>query len=173
MADTGQGAPDSLAPSTGPSACTLRVVHSPDGAAIGRQVELRRSHALFVGRNSEGGLSVNDERLSKQHFMVAAVRSDLECADVGSRNGTFVDGVQQRATKLRHGSVLRAGDTLFVVSFGDQARRLNDAAQRLAPTDIPVLLQGETGVGKEVMARALHEQSARRGPFVPVNCATL
>lgn len=173
MSDTVQGAPDSLAPSTGRSACVLHIVRSPDVTALGRRVELQRHHTLFVGREVTGGLSVNDERLSKQHFMVAAVRSDFECADLGSTNGTFVDGARLKSARLQHGSVLRAGETLFVVSFGDEARRLGDAVKRLAPTEIPVLLQGETGSGKEVMARALHDQSGRRGAFVPVNCATL
>jgi two-component system response regulator HydG len=52
-------------------------------------------------------------------------------------------------------------------------RRLREQARRLAPTGLPVLVCGETGTGKEVLARALHEASGRPGPFVAVDCAAL
>lgn len=60
-----------------------------------------------------------------------------------------------------------------LVAESPAMRRLLDQVERLAPASIPVLLLGETGTGKEVLARALHAASGRRGPFVPVNCAAL
>jgi transcriptional regulator with GAF, ATPase, and Fis domain len=173
LSDTIEGAAESIALSSRRSVCTLHIVHSPDAASVGVRVELGRQKTLFVGREAEGGLSVNDERVSKQHFLIAAVKDEFECADVGSTNGTFVDGAGQKSAQLSHGSVVRAGNTLFVVSFGDETARVNESATRLAPTAFPMLLLGETGTGKEVLARTIHERSGRSGPFVPLNCAAL
>lgn len=55
-----------------------------------------------------------------------------------------------------------------------QMRRVWRAIERFGPTDIPILLQGETGTGKELFARAIHEVSTRSGgPFVTMDCAAL
>jgi transcriptional regulator with GAF, ATPase, and Fis domain len=173
VSDTIQGADESLAASSRAGACTLSVVHSPDSAAVGRRLELSRKQNLFVGRDVPGGLSIKDERMSKSHFLVVSPKADFECADVGSTNGTFVDGLGGHSARLVHGTVIRAGNTLFVVSFTDPVRAVSDAASRLAPTDFPILLQGETGTGKELLARAIHAKSGRSGPLVPLNCAAL
>lgn len=173
MTDTIEGADESIALSSRRSVCALRVVYSPDHAALGTSLELSRKRSLFVGREVPSGLTINDERMSKSHFLVVCPGADFECADVGSTNGTFVDGAIVKTARLVHGSVIRAGNTLFVVSFADPARDVTDSATRVAPTAMPVLLQGETGTGKDVLARAIHAQSGRTGPFVPLNCATL
>jgi two-component system response regulator FlrC len=56
---------------------------------------------------------------------------------------------------------------------GSELRDLLRYAEQVAPSDIPLILQGETGTGKEVLARFIHEQSGRPGSFVAVNCAAL
>ncbi len=72
-------------------------------------------------------------------------------------------------------SRLAAGAGLDRLLCGDSAamRTLRDLVLRVAPTPVDVLVCGETGTGKELVARALHEYSERRGPFVPINCAAL
>jgi DNA-binding NtrC family response regulator len=68
-----------------------------------------------------------------------------------------------------------AAGTLRVHLVGDSApiRRVRDMVERVAPTPATVLIEGQTGTGKELIARLLHERSGRRGPFVPVNCGAI
>jgi len=65
--------------------------------------------------------------------------------------------------------------SLRVLLVGDSApiRRVRDMVERVAPTPATVLIEGQTGTGKELIARLLHESSGRRGPFVPVNCGAI
>jgi DNA-binding NtrC family response regulator len=69
--------------------------------------------------------------------------------------------------------VIRAGDSLFVYSEGNAIESVRRKAEQLARTDLSILLLGDTGTGKEVIARAIHEGSARSGPFIAVNCASI
>jgi two-component system NtrC family response regulator len=85
----------------------------------------------------------------------------------------------QQATVAQKPAALtgRAGTaaTLRVHLVGDSApiRRVRDMVERVAPTPATVLIEGQTGTGKELIARLLHERSGRRGPFVPVNCGAI
>jgi DNA-binding NtrC family response regulator len=173
VSDTLRGNEVSSAVAGGPARCGVVVAYSPDTALMGQRIELNRSRTLFVGRKVPGGLSVNDERMSKQHFLIVSTKDELACRDAGSTNGTFVDGEAPDEAPLQHGSVIRAGNTLFVVETQDAVQGLRHSIARAAPTSFPILLLGETGTGKELMARSIHEQSRRRGPFVALNCATL
>jgi transcriptional regulator with PAS, ATPase and Fis domain len=117
--------------------------------------------------------------------------------DLGSTNGTFVDGRRiEGPTPLRDGAVLFLGSqvVVFRVVTGAELDALHeDAAQPLAPlttvspvlaataaklrrlaaTDTEILLVGETGVGKEVYANAIHARSGRTGKLVAINCAAI
>jgi DNA-binding NtrC family response regulator len=98
----------------------------------------------------------------------------LECVDMNSTNGTCVDGTALAGgATLLHGSVIRAGDTVFVVSERSGRHVVEEHARRCASTSFRILLQGETGTGKEVIARLIHAHSGRSGAFVGINCATL
>jgi DNA-binding NtrC family response regulator len=66
------------------------------------------------------------------------------------------------------------GEFHNIVGRSAPIQRVVQLVQQVAPTDVTVLIEGETGTGKELVARAIHNESARRkGPFVPVNCAGL
>jgi DNA-binding NtrC family response regulator len=120
--------------------------------------------------------------------------------DEGSRNGTLIDGqrLQPREIRqLRGGELIESGHTFFLFrasALGEAARTFALApgdesrdprtlspewelelvrAEKLARTDHEILIEGESGVGKEVLARRLHEASGRTGALVGVNCAAL
>ena len=148
--------------------------------------------AARVGRKWLAAAGLADREVSNEHIRFDRVGGILRVADLQSRNGTWVDGVRLGArdvVTLEEGSVLRLGRTLFVVRdslegplepsppIGDlvgpfglrDVARFVDSLAVLAPAN--VLVEGETGVGKELAARALASAVARSHSFVAVNVA--
>lgn len=146
---------------------------------------------LVIGRaGGDADLLVADDRLSRTHFDVTVVQGAVEgvrVRDLGSKNGTWLDGRRVETEYVRGETVVRAGDVLFVIS--EVERPVGEPplpragvsaalwwaeyrARRLAPTDVPVLVCGPSGAGKERIARLVHEASGRPGPLISVNCAT-
>jgi transcriptional regulator with PAS, ATPase and Fis domain len=157
-------------------------------------VEIGRGSASSACQRFETG----DPHMSRQHVRLQRRSSDcVVLTDLGSRNGTFVDGEQVAGeVVLNDGSVVFAGTHVFVYrcmapdelasiqsrdhqslgpvpSFSPRMTRLFSRLRPLASSCVEILLTGETGVGKEVLAEAIHRQSGRRGAFVAINCAAL
>ncbi len=145
---------------------------------------------IQIGRNEDGGLRLDDGRVSKLHATARALDSGkLQIVDERSKNGTFVNGQRVNEAELSQGDIVSIGDTSVVVSkepldiddapamglFGDSAtiRRVRAGIRACGPTSLTVLLMAETGCGKELVARALHDVSGVRGDFVAVNCAAV
>jgi DNA-binding NtrC family response regulator len=175
---------------------TLGATSAPGMPAVSTQ------SPLIIGREPDGSpsLPLRQAQVSRRHASVAPSERGYVIEDLDSRNGTFVNGRAIKTSELNDGDVIRIGSTLLLFQFLDAAAcelvqgplsrvsegasvsrlvggghamaRLRDAI-RSAPLSVPVLIQGETGVGKELVAEALHEQSERVGPFVPVNCSAL
>jgi DNA-binding NtrC family response regulator len=171
----------------------LCVVHSPDAQTVGQAFPLK-AHETRLGRDPDQGpfvrLVFDDERMSRMHVAVLNDGGELQIRDCDSSNGLMVDGQRVKEAALEAGSVVRLGDTLLVAARdapGDEADRgglglvgsshllvaLREMIRRVAPSALPVLIRGETGTGKELVAAAVHRQSGRAGAFVPVNCAAL
>jgi DNA-binding NtrC family response regulator len=145
------------------------------------------------GRVDVADVALDDPGVSRRHALLEPAPGGLLVTDLGSHNGTFVDGgrITDPKTFAAFGAVLRMAKTLFVAAEDVVAQEmagtrivpplvggasLSDARRliaTLAPSNTPVLIEGETGTGKEVVARAIHDASARRGEFVAVNCAAL
>ena len=146
--------------------------------------------ALRIGRSIDCDLAVpNDEACSRVHLHIAPSGDGVLVSDLGSRNGTFVDGVRVDAPIIVSRGVLRFGDTVAVIAraHDDEPAEATDCplvggaslakARRVisltAPTDLPLLVAGETGAGKEVAARWIHLLGRHSGPLVAINCAAL
>src|SRR6185369_9692805 len=142
-----------------------------------------------VGRDESCDTVLAGSELSRRHAEFRVDGPIVAVRDLGSRNGLHVNSVRQTDAPLQRGDVVRCGEWIGVVvtelapppPFGEVApgwfggaalQRAAGPASRIA-IDLPIVVQGETGTGKEGMARAIHGWSGRKGPFVPVNCAAL
>jgi DNA-binding NtrC family response regulator len=147
---------------------------------------------ITIGTLPENSIVLTDPTVSRRHAIVEETASGYLLKDAGSTNGTFLDGVRVREGFLSPGSAIRLGQTEMSFSpleervkvplsphtrFGDligataSMREVFGILERVSPTDMNVLLQGETGTGKELAARAIHGHSRRTtGPFVVFDC---
>jgi transcriptional regulator with PAS, ATPase and Fis domain len=164
------------------------------GPARGQKLVLK-SGAAKVGSAPGNDLHVQDRTVSRVHCEVRVRPDGVTVRDLGSTNGTVVDGVRLRDADVPAGTNLRLGDTVIRVDVGDEPivlevsdrtsfgelvgqsiemRRLYAILERVALTDATVLVLGETGTGKDVVARSIHAASPRaNGPFVTVDCGAI
>ena len=163
-----------------------RVLLVIDGASL-QVVPLPGAGTLTVGRSQQCDVSIDSGSVSRHHANFV-IGQDVEIEDVGSSNGTYVDGARlANNTKTRLGigiPFLVGGVTLMIQTRAGSRREstpkssqlaaLEQSAARIAVGKLSVLVLGETGVGKERFAERVHEMSPRRAaPFVRINCAAI
>jgi DNA-binding NtrC family response regulator len=160
--------------------------------------DVATSTTVFEGQRIVMGRSVRAESseasaMSREHAEISKREGIYWIRDLDSRNGTFVNGRRCTDSPLALGDVIRLGDTLGVVSeltevgrghpafekygngliAGPTLRSCLEPIFKIATTTLPILITGETGAGKEMVARALHDASRRSGPYRAINCAAL
>ena len=146
---------------------------------------------LTLGRSATVDIILDSSGVSRKHAELLRQGPVVAVRDLASRNGTFLNGRRVEHGALSDGDVLRLGDVVGVVDrvdpdraderptelggtlFGPGLAEQLQQLRRIAHSELPVVIVGETGVGKERVARALHELSGRGGPFYAVNCAAL
>lgn len=148
---------------------------------------------LVLGRDPTCSIVLEDQRASRRHTAVALQSDAWSVRDLGSRNGSFVDGDAKRSGwPLGRPGVLAIGDTICLllpdvgpllgrgiehtddIVLGPRLEVAWGAIEAAAQAGNPVHLIGETGTGKEVAARHYHASGPRRaGPYVAVNCAAI
>ena len=148
-----------------------------------------------VGTGAAAHLRLRDPTVSRIHCELRLRASGVRVSDASSTNGTWVDAMRVRDVELSSGARLRLGGTTVELIFGQsglqvpistrshlgdllggsvEMQRIYAILERVAPTDTTVLVQGETGTGKEVVARTIHALSARRArAFVAVDCGAI
>jgi DNA-binding NtrC family response regulator len=151
-------------------------------------IELRGGDELSIGRSRSSSIAIDDASVSRLHATIAWKGGDrVLVTDHESRRGTEVDGQKLTAPReVGHGAVIRVGPRRFIVLLPNVAEvrassprasameRVRELVRRAAKSELPVLLVGETGVGKELLARAIHEGGSRSaGPFVAQNCGAI
>jgi transcriptional regulator with GAF, ATPase, and Fis domain len=163
-----------------------------DGRGL-HEVEIERR--TVIGSASDSGIVVSDPAVSRIHAELDCRDDGLWLRDLGSRNGTFIDGVQVLVGRVPDGGSVRVGSTTIAVAYEKTPRpvelwpadrfgpllgsslpmrELFARLAKIARTDSTVLVQGETGTGKELVAAAIHESSSRAAkPFVIVDCGAL
>lgn len=168
---------------------TLRFDHTSGVQTI----SLSDRRAIVFGRGVDADVVVSDPSLCERHARMRRVGGHLVVEDLESRSGIEVRGERVTRAELRVGEALLAGDVEIhvldapneetssrdtsedgVVIASDVMRALHARLDRVAEAPVSVLLLGETGVGKEVVARSIHARSAlANAPFLAVNCGAI
>jgi two-component system, NtrC family, response regulator HydG len=175
-------------------AFVVEIVSGPD-AGLRVTIDGRHSGKVHVGQSQTCDLKLTDRAVSKRHLALDIHEEGLAVSDLSSTNGTRINGVRVASAILSGGETIAIGDSMLavrattadhVVEISDASRfgrmlgaslamrRLFPLCDRLASSDVNVLIEGETGTGKEVLAEAIHEQGPRRDqPFVVFDCTTV
>jgi len=175
----------SLTSERSPALCLRWLFPKTDGPSL--TLPPGASAELFIGRDEDCAAQLSGQDVSRRHASIQSQGPHSVLVDLGSRNGTWVNGRAIKSIVLAAHDVVRIGGWVGVVTlgavplgalapglYGGQAlRQALEPAERAAKSDLPIILEGETGTGKEAVSRAIHEWSGRSGPFVAVNCAAL
>ncbi|MBX3187099.1 MAG: sigma 54-dependent Fis family transcriptional regulator [Labilithrix sp.] len=170
------------------------VLAAVSGPSAGRAFAVTRA-TTTVGRHSTNDLVIDDPRVSGTHLELTRAGDRIRVRDLESTNGTWMNGYRVFDVEIGPGVELTVGDSVLRVqadaeatvpaapdneSFGPLVgrspamRELFATLERIAPKELTVLIQGETGTGKEEVARAIHAASVRaRGPFIVIDATSL
>lgn len=155
-----------------------------------------RKRNIFIGSSENCDVVLQDPFVSKLHLEMRMSDRGFHVVDLNSRNGTFLNQSKIREVFLKSDQLIEIGESKIHICFeavdsqemapsseakfcnlyGESSamRQLFTQIKTIAPSEITVLIQGETGTGKELVARALHDSSDRRAKvFVAVNCAAI
>lgn len=148
---------------------------------------------LSIGTAEGSGLQLTEDTVSRHHCSITSNRGRFLLRDLGSMNGTRLGGFRIESAYLKDGASFRVGRAKLrfrcvdaqnhaplgdafghVVGRSETMRRIFAVLDRVAPSDSTILLEGETGTGKGLLAEAIHEGSPRKtGPLVVVDCASI
>jgi sigma-54 dependent transcriptional regulator, acetoin dehydrogenase operon transcriptional activator AcoR len=160
------------------------------------------SPELTIGRDPSNLICVPEQAVSREHARIYAKDTRWMLQDLGSRNGTMVDGAYVTEVELEPNHEIRVGDAMFkfvdagaekCVAYridgnvagdrkakaftelvgGAQMDQIAADIERIAPTELSAVVLGETGTGKEVVARGIHRFSGRKGSLQAINCAAI
>jgi transcriptional regulator with PAS, ATPase and Fis domain len=166
----------------------LTVLHGPEANTV---VETE-GELLRIGAHARNDLVLTDAKVSRRHAEIIRTQSGVLLRDAGSTNGTWMGQAKVTEATLSGETVFRVGQTEIrfepldeqvditpseetqfedLVGASTVMREVFSVLERIAPTELNVLVTGETGTGKELVSRAIHLRSARRdGPLVVFDC---
>jgi len=167
------------------------------GASKGQSVRIpgEIGASVRIGKSPDNDLVLSDDTVSRQHLTLTRTAEGLLVRDANSTNGVKIGGAKIKEAIVEPGSLIRAGEVELAVrvelkgvevpasdkeQFGlalgqsQSMRRIFGLLERIAPTNATVLLTGETGTGKDVLARSIHMNSPRaKLPFEVVDCGAV
>jgi len=164
------------------------------GPTRGQRLEIKKPQ-VTIGRSGICDLVLDDPTVSGTHFEIITTEMGFLLRDLGAKNGTRLNGLQVREVWLESGTSIHAGhselrfeltDHTMAIELSTRERFCNllgasipmrevfAILEKVASADMTVVIQGETGTGKELAARAIHDASRRaKGPFVVQDCSTI
>ncbi len=168
------------------------IIKGPDR---GESVKLTDSRPIYFGSAPNCEMVLTDKTVSRRHLMAALEGDQVVLRDQGSTNGTFIQGSRFKEITIGYGAEVKLGRTVIkylpeeeIVEpepteeniFGQmlggdtKMRQLFKLLADVAHTDATVLIEGETGTGKELIAEEVHNHSPRRdGPFIVFDCGSV
>jgi DNA-binding NtrC family response regulator len=175
------------------SAFVITVVEGPDAGLVTSLDATGPTRAL-LGQSPVCTIRLTDREVSRRHAALSVTDTKLVVLDLGSTNGTTVNGVLVKEAALQGGEAIRIGSSVLSVKRGEARtadlgqtasfgrvlgeapamKRIYPALSQLAGSDRPALLEGEAGTGKELVAEELHRASGRTdGPFITLESSTI
>ena len=169
----------------------LAVVEGPDKGPA----KVYEADVVRIGSRDGNDIKLTDDTVSRNHAEVVRTEQGILLRDLGSTNGTFVGPVRIKEVFLGDARRFKVGNTQIEFQPADEVidivasgatrfegvvgrsvamRELFSVLERVAKTELTVLVTGETGTGKELVSRAIHQRSNRRsGPFIVFDCGAV
>lgn len=184
----------SFDPSPVPEPFVLTVVTGPEqGQSF--PIDGSQPSRILLGQAPACDIRLTDRTVSRRHVALDVEGGRVRVSDLGSKNGTRINGVKIVEAWVQGGETIQAGSTVFrldrhstgkkialspatswgrMIGASTEMRRLYPLCDKLAQSDVPVIIEGEAGTGKELLAECLHEQGPRHnGPFVVLDCTAV
>ena len=165
------------------------------GPDRGESVQFRPGRPIYFGSSPECEMTLSDKTVSRRHLMAVWEGDTVLLRDQGSTNGTFVQGSRFKEIAIGFGAEFKLGRTVIkflpeeeivdpepsdqsafghLIGGDTKMRQLFKLMQDVATTDATVLIEGETGTGKELIAEEIHNHSHRKdGPFIVFDCGSV
>src|SRR3990167_145026 len=169
--------------------CQLTVIEGP---MRGNKITLNKNR-MAIGKRETNDLPLTDKTVSRNHLEIEYSSDSFLLRDLGSTNGTYLNGSKVKEAYLAPGDTIKIGNTMleFVAFdekisiepstkeiFGQMAgksrkmRQIFAILEKISPSHATVIIEGETGTGKDLVARAIHEHSTRKShPFMVFDCS--
>lgn len=172
--------------------CILLII---DGPNKGQKYDLGRKKITKIGKKSDNDIVLTDQTVSRQHLEIHATADSYLLKDHKSTNGTFINSIRVKEAFLSPGDIITVGNTKFeyqaydervqmepsknsyfgeMVGKSKKMRQIFGVLERISPTLATVIIEGETGTGKELVAKAIHTNSLRKDkPFIVFDCSAV
>lgn len=171
----------------------LSVLEAPQESEVGRR-QIFAQEEILIGSQPGMDWVCDDRKVSREHLRIRFGERGWLLVDNDSTNGTFVGEIRIHRVVIRKAAVVCIGQTKLkleplqehvedamsaatafyrMLGQSESMRAMFAVLERVAPSDLTVLIEGETGTGKELAAEGIHAASGRSGPFVTLNCGAI
>src|SRR3989338_3766351 len=171
--------------------CQLTVIEGP---MRGNKITLNKNR-MTIGKRENNDFILTDKTVSRNHLEIEYSSDSFLLRDLDSTNGTYLNGSRVKEAYLSPGDMIKVGNsTIEFVAFDEKVkiepsdkeefgnlvgksrkmRQIFAILEKISPTNATVIIEGETGTGKELVARAVHDHSSRKEkPFVVFDCSAV
>ena len=171
--------------------CQLTVIEGP---MRGNKITLNKNR-MAIGKRENNDFILTDKTVSRNHLEIEYSSDSFLLRDLDSTNGTYLNGSRVKEAYLTPGDTIKVGNTTLEFNafdekvkiepsqseiFGElvgksrKMRQIFSILEKISPTQATVIIEGETGTGKDLVARAIHHHSARKAqPFVVFDCSAV